>query len=371
MIRVEINVRLFCMVLAFMTAPSAIAQHDWATGRAFSVARQQIVGISWSQSPLRESLENFARRQRIPIFLDRRIDPMQPVDFVSSQNTFDQTLMDLADELGLGAVRVAESYYYLGPRESVAELEFRRKELFDAINALPRDKKQKWLAKEPLIIEFLDEPATVYRDLDQRSDAKLSFGQTLPYDLWPHIDLPPLSLLDRMIVLCYGFELWIDVSKDSSAARLLPMEPFPSFELRHAKRLTEEHRSLLLETHPTAEVTYDETSNRITAPAIVHYDIRRLLDSTRPRTRHRNTADAQTVVDFTTGDRDAAIGAILKNVARMKQVEFRFDSELEPILHQRIRLHLQKVTYEQLLKATLESTDLKFQLTESELFITR
>ncbi|HMO13522.1 MAG TPA: hypothetical protein PKD64_14890 [Pirellulaceae bacterium] len=361
----------FC-ILANSTATGWTQTNKWASGRDFSNARQQSVVVSWNHAPLRAALDNLSHRQRIPIFLDRRVDPSQPIDFDSNHGTFEQTLLQLADSLDLGVERVAESYYYVGPRQAVAELRYRRKELMEEIDRLPREHKRDWLAKQTLRLDYLEEPADAYANLERPRHLNISFGEKIPYDLWPEIDLPALTLIDRMIVLSYGFGLWIKLNNnDTTQAALVKTKPLAEFEQDHAKRINEEQLQILREQYPSVAIAQGEKT-RVTAPAFVHYEIERMLDNgTVKRSYRPERKDGQVVVDFSTGDQDAAIGSILTKIAEANRVELKFEPEMRQILETRIKLKLRRVTYDELLKETLAPVGLNFEFTDSELRITR
>src|SRR4051812_19500760 len=53
------------------------------TGVEFRKASEEAVGITWSDLSLREAIQSLARTQEICIWLDRRVDPDQPIQFTA------------------------------------------------------------------------------------------------------------------------------------------------------------------------------------------------------------------------------------------------------------------------------------------------
>jgi len=373
-VSMKVSIRLFffciCVSGPLLQLARCHAQDDWLTGRDFSRASGKIVGVSWGE-PLRKTLNKLAERQRVAIFLDRRVDPSQWVEFTSSGKSVAQTIMALTDQLGLAALQIDKRFYYVGPRDRVAELVFRRQRLMKKVNALPNSMRLKWTAKDRLEIDPLTEPAMLYQELSQKElsqsvRVKMMSAELIEHDLWPKVDLPELTLIDRIIVLTYGFGFWVEVSDKGTACRLVVPEEMQPVEFTHRKKISAADKNRLMDEYPSVKITVSSRATKVVASPMIQYEVKRLLDSANSTT-HRQP-QGKVVVSLTAEGR---IIAILEKVAAEHNVQLKFDSDLAAILEKRVKLEVKQVTYDQLIQKTLESTGLKYQWTDGELLITR
>ena len=73
----------------------------WNTGPRFQQQLQTTVGVSWRRNPMRAALARLAQSQRVAIFLDRRVDPDQPISFSVRDVPLETALEQLARQLGI------------------------------------------------------------------------------------------------------------------------------------------------------------------------------------------------------------------------------------------------------------------------------
>ena len=88
----------------------------WRTGNRFHRQLQMPVGVTWRQTPLRSALNGLSSSQSVAIFLDRRVDPDQKIDFTVDDVELNAALQRLATDHGLGMSYVG-CVVYLGPPE--------------------------------------------------------------------------------------------------------------------------------------------------------------------------------------------------------------------------------------------------------------
>src|SRR5437762_2517112 len=83
---------------AMLAGSGAVADQPtvWKTGAAFTRQLHEIVGVSWQDRALRDGLDRLSSAYGVAIFLDRRIDPDQHVDFTARDFPLDDLLMQLA-----------------------------------------------------------------------------------------------------------------------------------------------------------------------------------------------------------------------------------------------------------------------------------
>src|SRR5439155_12786067 len=93
----------------------------WKTGAAFSRQLREIVGVTWQDRALRDGLERLSQAYGVAIFLDRRIDPDQHIDFTAR----DVPLENLWQQIAAAAhaeTAVIGSLVYIGPHDTAAQL---------------------------------------------------------------------------------------------------------------------------------------------------------------------------------------------------------------------------------------------------------
>jgi hypothetical protein len=69
----------------------------------------------------------------------------------------------------------------------------------------------------------LSEPRALLAELAQSVGAQLRGAERIPHDLWAERSLPPMSTLDRAVLLLAGFDLTCQVSPDGRQLRVVPI----------------------------------------------------------------------------------------------------------------------------------------------------
>ena len=77
--------------------------------------------ITWQDVPFREGLDHVASAHSVAIFLDRRVDPDQKVDFRSADEPLEIVLARIAEKLGLG-ISFESDVVYIGPTSITEKL---------------------------------------------------------------------------------------------------------------------------------------------------------------------------------------------------------------------------------------------------------
>jgi hypothetical protein len=197
-----------------------------ATGLPDSVSTTSWKPLSnhceWGSNPLRKALDSLARSQRVAIFLDRRVDPGQPIDFSVRNETLREVIQRLARSLQLGVSRVGP-VVYLGPPETASVLgdivELRRSE----IRRWPTVTSKRLLTVRPVAWHELAEPRELILQLARQSQLEIEGLEHVPHDLWPAVDLPPLDFAEHLSLLLAGFGLTFEVNQTAPRIRLTAM----------------------------------------------------------------------------------------------------------------------------------------------------
>lgn len=211
-----------CLLAASHAQQAAAGTSDpveWRTGPELQKQLRARVTIQWQEAELRPRLSSLAADQRVAVFLDRRIDPNQKLDFARTGITLDELFGELAGAVQAASVPVGP-VIYIGPPPTAAALAKvvgqRRKEI-SRYPALARARPQR------LHWDELAEPRQLLLDVARQHQLTVVNPEAVPHDLWPAADLPPLSLAEQLTLLLAGFDLTFEISADGKGLRLVPM----------------------------------------------------------------------------------------------------------------------------------------------------
>jgi hypothetical protein len=213
----------WALASGFLLAASAIADEAaWKTGVAFrNQLREPVPSISLPQLHLREALQYVSRGYGIALFLDRRIDPDQQIDFAARNQPLEDILRQLA-----AAVRAEPAIIgpvmYVGPPGTTAQVAAIESALRQQIGQLSTDLRVRVLKSDSWRSDELSEPREILRLLARQAGLHVQNAELLPHDLWPAIDLPAMPWSARMTVLLLGFGLTFEIDERAQLVRLLP-----------------------------------------------------------------------------------------------------------------------------------------------------
>ncbi len=255
-----------------------------ASFSATGVSAQQITA-TWQGQQLGAVLERIASTVDAPLWLDRRVDPRQTVDAEFSDVPFRKALGELAGKHDLGVAQL-DDITYVGPERTALGLTTLSRRARAALRDVPSAQRERWLQAASWSWPRLSEPRVLLAELMQQANVEFEGGEFLPHDLWPARQLPPLALVDRVVLVLVGFDLTCDISPDGKTCRIVPIKyplPVAGDDARPttsdgSPRLSPEdarHRySLRLENRPVGpvlkqlagqlqlEITWDEASLR-------------------------------------------------------------------------------------------------------------
>ncbi len=194
----------------------------WRTGTRFHRQLQVPVGLMWRQTPLETALHDLAHSQRTAIFLDRRVDPSQMIDFAVHEVPLEKAVAQLAAERGLGVSQVGP-VIYLGPVEVAGKLATLVEALNDQIARQPPAIRKIWRRPSPWRWPDLAQPRQLLEDLSGQSGIKIGGIDQVPHDLWRATHLPPLTLAERLVLVAAGFNLTVEMSGDGRSVQLVPI----------------------------------------------------------------------------------------------------------------------------------------------------
>lgn len=331
----------------------------WQSGVEFRRQLEWPVAISWSSNPLRSALGNLSRTHRMAIFIDRRVDPDQLVNFSAPDIPLNEALRKLARQLKVGVCYVGP-VIYIGPEPVAAKLatlaavkkEEARKLPAAALARVARSQAWQW--------EELASPRELLDQLSTSGGMTIVGSEHVPHDLWPAGDLPALPWVDRLSLILAGFDMTYRFSADGAQLRLEPMPDSVVLERSHPVR--PEARQLISklgELFPNTTIRAAGTQIQVSGSLEDHEAIDRLLlgqPIKRPSTGSVTTRYTLTV-------ENQPLGGIVKALAQQLELEATFDPSVNSDkLNELVSFRVKDATLEELLKAVLDPAGLAFEL---------
>lgn len=158
--------------------------------------------VLWDQKPLREGLGEISANRGISIWLDRRIDPSQPITFTAKASDTDRSLRRRLSQIAslvAAEALLIENVVYVGPRGEPARLQYSAVTLHDAFsiasggaNAQMRGLSWKELAT----------PDDILHSIAETWDTQLEVS--LPHDLFHAGELARPCTLATQLTLVGG-----------------------------------------------------------------------------------------------------------------------------------------------------------------------
>lgn len=190
-------------------------------------ASAQRITATWQGQQLGVVLERIASTVHAPLWADRRVDPRQIVDAEFTDVPFRAALAELAARHDLGVAQLGD-VIYVAPEKTARGLTTLSRRARTALRAAPAAQRKRWLQAAPWSWPRLSEPRALLNELMQQANVELVGGELVPHDLWPARTLPPLPLVDRVVLLLAGFDLTCEISPDGKTCRVVSIEyPVP------------------------------------------------------------------------------------------------------------------------------------------------
>lgn len=197
-----------------------------ATLPAAAVSAQRITA-TWQGQQLATALERIASTAQVSLWIDRRVDPRQEVNAQLTDVSVKEALSELAAQHHLGVAQL-DGVFYVGPEETARGLTALSRQARAALRGMPTAQRKRWLHAGSWSWPRLSEPRVLLAELMHQAHVKLVDGERVPHDLWPARKLPPLPLVDRVVLLLAGFDLACEISPDGKSCRVVPIQyPLP------------------------------------------------------------------------------------------------------------------------------------------------
>lgn len=319
--------------LAIATVSYGETPPTWKMGASLDAQLQQAISIHFAERPLRGALQRLEQEFGTAVFLDRRLNPDQPVTLAAADLPLSQIIAELVQQAAANQQMTATTcrlggVTYWGPKEAGKQLAVAAAARRDEATRLPAKLRTQVLKTSPLSWPELAEPRTLVQDLAAKAGLTLVSGQVIPHDLWPAVDLPPLTVADQLSLVLAGFDLTyrIDVAK----------------------------QQLELVSWPANSAQSTESNQTATTRAQAKGGAPKSSIST-GRSVYSLRVSGQ------------AAGNVLKTIAQSLQKELTYEPAVVEKLRTPVTFDLKNVPLEQLLETALAPCGLSYEITEKQL----
>jgi len=341
----------------------------WKMGRDFQRALANRFGVvSWAEGTgVRDQLRRLSELQRVAIFLDRRIDPSVGVCISLRDVTLGSLLEHVAMECG-GATAYLGNVVYIGPQQAIAGLSQVAAARTREARALDVSRSARLLAERRWSWQELTEPRALLDALAKEADVAMEGAEQVPHDLWPAVELPPMSWVDRLTLVVTGFGLTFEIMSDGDAIRFVKLPDQRLIAESYEAVLTQMKWDALIKEFPRASLVRSADGVTLEGTPADHARLKKLL--------------TQLAISDRAGDRPSQevhslrvsqqpVGAILKTLERDLQLRLEIGADIRDKLETRVTFDVRDVSLEQLLDATLTPASLTYRREGEVLHIER
>lgn len=279
------------------------------------------VRVTWDNAPLARALDSLGRAQQVTIVRDRRLDPARPLRLAVNSVPLGEALAQIATELKVGYCQLGP-VAYLGPAASAARLRTLAAVRRDDAQRLNKALSRKLLALRSWQWDELAEPRELAARLAAEAGLELSGRERIPHDLWPAVDLPPMSWIDRMTLIVGQFDLTFRFVDGGKRVELAPIPARVTLARRYpggadsqalAKRLQKEL--------PDVKISIDGQDVLLVGRLEDHEAAERQLGGT----RQRRTTVTKGEEAYTLAIERAALDRVVDELSKRLNLEFEWD----------------------------------------------
>jgi len=346
-------------------ANSPADQVAWRAGAAWQRQLETPVGVSWAGVPLRQALRGLAQSQQVAIFLDRRVDPNQQIDFAAQDVPLRECLTQLAGQVGAGVGYVGP-VVYLGPEATAGKLATVVALQNEALRRVPPERQRRMTRAQAWQWADLATPGELLEQLARDCGLRIAEPGSIPHDLWPAANLPPMTAVERLTLLLAGFDLSYQWSADGQAVKLIPIPD--QLAVRRTYDVGPRGTQLLPRLSrelPGAHLTLEGPKLVVVGRVEQHQHVDRVLTGTPP-------PPARTIpgrTRYSLQVQNQPVGQLIKTLAEKLSLEPHWDQVPAAQMQTRVSLAVKEVTRDELLRAVLQPAGLTFRLSETQLHV--
>ncbi len=194
----------------------------WAAGVDLAQQLSAPLTVAWRGTPVARALADLAHTQHVAILRDRRVDPDQPLTLAIDGQPLADALGTIAGHLEIGYCQFGPVAYF-GPASTAARLRTVAALRLDDVRQLPPAVAHKFLLLRAWHWDELAEPRDLVAQLAAEAKVELVGNERIAHDLWPEVDLPPLTWIDRLSLVAGQFDLTFRIDRDGKRVELVDM----------------------------------------------------------------------------------------------------------------------------------------------------
>ena len=359
------------LLLAVLTCcwvgDNSASNPDWLTGKQLKKTVQVEISGQWSEAPIRSTLLQISRSKGIPLFIDRRVDPGIAIDLIAKDINWEQLLTVVGEPHGFGFCRIDDIYYF-GPVETAIRLP----EQFEKLRTWTRKNRGQseidWTRPVSMRWRRLSQPDELMSTMAKEFNFEIHEGP-LPMDVWPASELPNVSLLLKTALFSVGFEKWVLISKLGSKIKIVdfPYSETAKFSISNfnsPKAVAQQIEKQFLGVRVRPKV------NSITISGAVPKLIPAISKAVGFQKVVAGKPEKVSDVVFTAQFKGKR-GSVLATMAQQLQIRLDYQQELSQILSEHIEFNVQDETADQIIRKSLQGTDLGYQIEAAKLRVFR
>ena len=345
------------------------AQSRSAAGQQLAQRLGARVSIAWQGQELATGLERLAEAQRVSLWVDRRVDPATPIELTVSDQPLSKVLSAIATPHEWAATPYSGVLYF-GPKQTAEDLATLSALARQSIAKAPAESRSRWLKPEAWAIPRLSAPRELLKQFARSAGATVADQQQVPHDLWPERTLPPMSALDRAVLLLSGFDLTCRISADGRTLRVVPIErPVHVVGAYAVSRARQAAVDAALADMPAAKIERQGQGVTLSARVEDHERLQAAIRGQSPQPASRTSAPqragGRSTRRFTLKIENQPAGGVIDQLAQQLQLEVAWDAALQqnPAVGREanVSCDVREANLDELLTAVLSPAGLAFE----------
>jgi hypothetical protein len=336
----------------------------WKTGGSFTSQLQERVDFE-CREPVREGLARLSQVYGVAVFLDRRIDPDQPIMVSVQAQPLEEALRTIAHQ-AKAEISLLGPVIFLGPLQPSRDLATLAALRRHDVGKRSADAKTRLLRPSTMQWKELAQPRQLLEELGSQAGVNFENIDAVPFDLWPAVNLPPLPWVDRVTLVLIGFGLTFEIDERVTSARVIPAPAAPRLENRYSPRGgAAELSAQLRRVMPEAQIRVEQDQLIVAARQEDHDKIQRLLTGQSVKTTQPSKSGGEKLYSLKVPNQPA--GSVIQAVAKSIGKQPRYPSAVAEKLRQNVTFEVRDATLGYLLDTTLTPLGLTYRLSEDVL----
>lgn len=329
------------------------------TERILEQELERAATIVWTDSPLRQAMQGVMTSRGVPVWVDRRCDPSQPINLTSHASLAD-AFWELSQSNPQLDIAWSSDVIYVGPEHEANRWATMHQWHRQQIGRLPRPARRRWLATSPWQWTRLTDPQTLLQQLETELGIRIEDRKRVTHDLWPAADFPPLPAFVRLELLTAGFGDTFELQSDGRAI-LRPMPTAPALvRTVDVSANSQAAVQAIVDADPLAQWSADR--KQLKASWRTHEAIaRERRSSAGNSTSDREPRPAQPSLDnlrFTLRANDQLLGPFLAQLGKQLNLKIELSQAAQEKSNHRISFAVEQATVDELFTAILRPEEL-------------